>query len=58
VVHFEKDLKVCKAIGHAEGIATRKSNIAYAKSKCEGGRNNEELLRASQELYMHCVSLN
>ena len=51
VAHFEKDLKVCESIGNADGIATAKRNIAIAKSKYEGGRNNEELLRASQELY-------
>jgi hypothetical protein len=50
VAHFEKDLKVCKAIGDAEGIATAKANIAVAKSKYEGG-NNEQLLKASQEVY-------
>jgi hypothetical protein len=51
LVHFEKDLKVCKAFGHDEGIATAKQNIAYAKSKFDGGNNNEELMKASQELY-------
>jgi hypothetical protein len=51
VAHFEKDLKVCKAIGDADGIATAKANIAVAKSKYKGGRNNDELLRANQELY-------
>jgi hypothetical protein len=51
VVHFEKDLKVCKAISDVEGIATAKSNIAFAKSKYEGGNNIGEVLKASQELY-------
>jgi hypothetical protein len=51
VAHFEKYLKVCKAIGNANGIALAKGNIALAKSKHESGNNNEELLRASQELY-------
>jgi hypothetical protein len=50
VVHFEKYLKVCKAIGYADGIATAKTNIAIAKSMYEGG-NNEEVLKVSQELY-------
>jgi hypothetical protein len=50
-VHFEKDLKVCEAIGDAADIATAKKNIALAKSKYEGGNNNEELLKANQELY-------
>jgi hypothetical protein len=50
VVHFEKDLKVCEAIGDAEGIAAAKGNIAVAKSLYEGG-NNEEVLKASQEIY-------
>ena len=50
VVHFEKYLKVCKAIGDADGIAAAKSNIALAKSKYESC-NSEELLKASRELY-------
>jgi hypothetical protein len=56
VVHFEKYLKVCEAIGDAEGIATAKSNIALAESKYEGGNNNEEVLKASQELYELCIA--
>jgi hypothetical protein len=51
VTHFEKDLKVCKAIGDDDGIAAAKSNIAIAKSKYLGDRNNEERLKVSQELY-------
>jgi hypothetical protein len=51
VVHFVKDLKVCEAIGDDDGIVTAKTNIAVARSKYEGGNNNEELLKASQELY-------
>jgi hypothetical protein len=51
LTHFEKYLKVCKTIGHDEGIATAEANLAIAKSKYEGGNNNEELLEASQELY-------
>jgi hypothetical protein len=50
VAHFEKYLKVCEAINHADGIATAKSIIAFSKSKYESG-NNEEILRASQEVY-------
>jgi hypothetical protein len=50
-IHFEKDLKVCEAIGFDEGIATAKQNLAFAKSKYDGGNNNEELMKASQELY-------
>jgi hypothetical protein len=50
VTHFENQLEVNKSIGNAEGIATAKSNIALAKSKYEGG-NNEELVKASRELY-------
>jgi hypothetical protein len=52
VVHFEKSLQVYKAISDVKGIATAKSNIAFAKSKCEGDNNNEELMKASQELYV------
>ena len=51
MVHYQKCLKVCKAIGDDDGIAIAKSNIANAKSKHEGGRNNEEVLKASQEVY-------
>ena len=51
VVHFEKDLKVCKATGDTDGIAAAKSNIARARSKYESDRNNHELLKASRELY-------
>jgi hypothetical protein len=51
VVHYEKCLKVCEAIGDADGIAAAKGNIAFAKSKYEGGNNNEERMKASQELY-------
>jgi hypothetical protein len=50
VVHFEKNLNVFEAIGDADGIANAKSNIAIAKSMYEDG-NNEEVLKASQELY-------
>jgi hypothetical protein len=51
VVHFEQYLKVCEAIGNDHGIATAKKNIALTKSMYEDGNNNEELLKASQELY-------
>jgi hypothetical protein len=51
VNQLEKQLKVCKAIGDDDGIATAKANIAVTKSKYEDGNNNEELLKASQELY-------
>jgi hypothetical protein len=51
VVHFEKSLQVFEAISDDQGIATAKRNIAIAKSKYEGGNNNEELLQTSQELY-------
>ena len=40
-----------KAIGNARGVATTKQNIALAKSKYGYGRHDEELLRASQEMY-------
>jgi hypothetical protein len=51
VAHFENQLEVNKAIDFAEGIANAKSNIAYAKSLYEVGNNNEEVLKASQEVY-------
>jgi hypothetical protein len=55
VAHFEKSLQVFEAIGNADGAATVKANIAYVKSKYEGG-NNEEVLKASQEMYELRVS--
>jgi hypothetical protein len=39
-----------------EGVATAKIHIAIAKSKFESGNNNEELLKANQELYEFCVA--
>ena len=51
VTHFENQLEVNESIGFADGIATAKANIAAAKSKFKGGRNNEELLKASQGFY-------
>jgi hypothetical protein len=42
---------VGEAIGDNVRIATAKINIAIAKSMYEGGNNNEELVKASQELY-------
>jgi hypothetical protein len=51
VAHFENQLEVNHAIGNDQGIATAKINIAVAKSMYEGGNNNEELVKASRELY-------
>jgi hypothetical protein len=53
VVHFERVLVVCEAIGDDQGIASAKSNIALAKSvgKQVDGDRTEELLNASRELY-------
>jgi hypothetical protein len=51
VNHFEKSRQVFEAIGDAEGIANAKGNIAIAKSKYESGNNNEELMKASREVY-------
>jgi hypothetical protein len=50
VTHFENALEVHGTICDDEGIATAKANIALAKSKYEGG-SNEEVLKASEELY-------
>jgi hypothetical protein len=58
MVHFENQLEVNEVIGDAEGIATAKSNIALAKSKYEGGNNNEEVLKASQEMYEIRIATN
>jgi hypothetical protein len=49
--HFKNCVKVGEAIGFARGVANAKSNIANAKSMYGGGNNDEELLRASQEMY-------
>jgi hypothetical protein len=49
--YFKKDLKVSKAIGDADGIATAKRSIAYAKSMYESGNNYEELLKVFQEVH-------
>jgi hypothetical protein len=51
VVHFENQLEVLEAIGNDEGVASARTCIAIAKSMYKGGNNNEELLKASQELY-------
>jgi hypothetical protein len=50
VTHFEKELEVFEAIGNAEGIANAKGNIALARSMYDS-RNNDKVLKASQELY-------
>jgi hypothetical protein len=49
--YFKKSLQVFEAIGDADGVVTAKGFIAFAKSKYEGDSNNDELLKASQELY-------
>ena len=51
VANFENQLEVNKAIGDDHGIAATKVNIADAKSKYDVGNSNEELLKASQEMY-------
>jgi hypothetical protein len=56
VAHFENAREVYEAIGDANGIAVSKANIAIAKSKYEGGNNNEEVLKANKELYELRVS--
>jgi hypothetical protein len=48
---------VYEAIGCADGIAAAKGNIAIAKSKYEGGSNNEESLKISQEFYNKRVAV-
>jgi hypothetical protein len=44
-------IQVCEAIEDNDGMATAKANIALAKSKYKGGRNKEELVKASREFY-------
>jgi len=51
VVHLKKALEVFEAIGDDDAIAAAKSNIAVAKSMYEGMGNNEELVKASQDVY-------
>ena len=51
VVHLKKALEVFEAIGDDDGIVAAKSNIAVAKSMYEGMGNNEELVKASQDVY-------
>jgi hypothetical protein len=51
VAHFENQLEVYEAKSFARGVANAKASIAIAKSKYKGGNNNEELMKASQELY-------
>ena len=51
VAHFENQLEMNEAIGHDQAIATAKANIAYARSKYDSGNNDEELMKASRELY-------
>jgi hypothetical protein len=52
---YENQLKICEAIGFAEGIMASKSNIAAAKSMYEGGRN-EEVLKAKKDVYKFAIS--
>jgi hypothetical protein len=51
VVHFENQIEVYEAIGHAEGVATAKANVAIAKAMYEDDNNNEEVLVTRRELY-------
>jgi hypothetical protein len=51
VAYFKKYLAVNEANGDVEGIAIAKRNIAIAKSKYADGNNNEELIKASREVY-------
>jgi hypothetical protein len=54
--YFETSLQVFEAIGDTDDIAIAKRSIAIAKSTYEDDNNNEELLKASQELYEVRVS--
>jgi hypothetical protein len=65
LVHFEKELKVCELIGSANGIATANGNIASAKSKYEGGRNQSTKVVGIMKRYVrlperhtNCISPN
>ena len=50
VTHFENALEVHETISDADDIAVAKVSLAIAKSKYEGG-SNEEMLETSRELY-------
>ena len=51
VAQFNKTMEVCEAINNEMGIAIAKNNIDIAKSRYEGGRNNEKRLKLSEDLY-------
>ena len=51
VTHFEKFLEVSEEVGYVEGIAVAKGSIAIAKSKYEGSNSDEEVLKASRDVY-------
>lgn len=53
VAHFEKQLELEMTIGDVEGAADARFSIALARSKYEGSdaKNNEELLKVSQDVY-------
>ena len=58
VIHLENQLDVNESIGYARGIAMAQANIAIAKSKYDCGNYNEELVKASRELYeLHIAEL-
>jgi hypothetical protein len=48
--HFDNQLKASIELGYADDIALARRNIACAKFNYEGG-NNEEMLKANQEMY-------
>ena len=55
VTHFEKYLEVSEEVGYGDCIVNAKANIAIAKSKYEGG-SNEEVLKTSRDVYELAVS--
>jgi hypothetical protein len=58
VLLFERKLELNASIGYDEGVASAKGNIAIAKSMYEDSKNNEEVLKASQEVYELRVTKN
>jgi hypothetical protein len=57
VLLFESQLELNASIGYDEGVANAKTSIAIAKSRYEGG-NNEEVLKANKEFYELRVTKN
>jgi len=54
VKHYEICRDILKSIGHKQGVAAAEANLARAKAKCDGTRNDvgtEEEMEKHQQLY-------